>query len=257
METFYRVHTGFLAFVMAATAFAYNYMRLVQLHGYSLSGDATLKSWAREHRPLIWMYTLLFGGLSAYYFIQIYDLRLLVLLSVPGIISVLYPLTFKNVFHGFTSLRAVAGLKMFLIALTWSYVTVLVPAALYGTADAELMTEFVLRTFLILGLVIPFDVRDIGLDDKSMQTLPQQLGVDKARQLAMFFINMYQLWLLLRVFIFDYSLISAGALIIGFEAGYWLIKKSSPERRDSYFSFWLEGVPVFAVLVLMLAHWLF
>lgn len=257
MESFYSINYWFLAFVMAATAFTYNYMRLVQLRNYALSGDANLKTWATEHRPLVWVLTIFFGLLATYIFVQIYQVQLVLLLLIPGAISFLYPLTFKNVFSKFTSLRAVPGLKMFLIAITWSYVTVLMPAALYGSLTNEIMTEFILRSFLILGLVIPFDIRDVSFDEKDIQTLPQQLGVDKARQLAMFFVTVYQLWLVARFYFFEYSFVSVIALMIGFEAGFWLIKKSSPKRSEAYFSFWIEAVPIFAVVMLSLAHWLF
>ncbi|MDZ7848638.1 MAG: hypothetical protein U5L96_18915 [Owenweeksia sp.] len=65
---------------------------------------------------------------------------------------------------------------------------------------------------MILGLVIPFDIRDESLDDASMRTLPQVIGVPAARHIALFGVGLYQVWLLLRVVIFDWSLVRAVSL---------------------------------------------
>ncbi|MDZ7848639.1 MAG: hypothetical protein U5L96_18920 [Owenweeksia sp.] len=61
---------------------------------------------------------------------------------MPALISLVYPISFKKSFSGFTSLRSVPGLKMFLIALNWSYVTVLIPAALYASVTVEVGVDF-------------------------------------------------------------------------------------------------------------------
>ena len=150
-------------------------------------------------------------------------------------------------------MRLVPGLKMFLIAATWAYVTVFMPVVLYGSLTLEDVLECIMRTVLVLGLVVPFDIRDVNYDDPNMRTIPQVLGAERARQLAMFFVLLYQLWLVLRFFLYDASLPFTIAILIGLEVGYWLIRYSHREHSDEYFSFWIEGVPVFcAVLVVLI-----
>lgn len=250
---------AFLFFVWMATAFAYSYMRLVQLHGYGPMGTGRfdLKTWTVQHPVLTWFYTLFFGLATFYFFWEIFSFRLAWWLIFPGIVSLLYPISFKNAFSGFTSLRTVPGLKMFAISLTWAYVTVLVPHALYGEVNLEVVLEFLFRSVLMMGLVIPFDIRDETMDDPAMHTLPQAIGTGKARSIALFFVALYQLWLLAKVLLFGYPLFAAVALVVGFEIGFLLIKSSGPARKEHYYSFWLEATPIFAALLLVLELWLF
>lgn len=246
------VNGYFLLFVCSATVFTYNYMRLVDISAYDLRHSFSFKAWVVGHRKEVALLTFCFGLLSLFFFYKILSIKLFWLLLLPAIISLLYPLSFKSTFSGFTSLRLVPGLKMFLIAATWAYVTVLIPVVLYGSLSLEEILECVMRTLLVLGLVVPFDIRDVSYDDPHMRTIPQVLGAERARQLAMFFILLYQLWLGLRFVFFGHSIWLTLAMLIGLEVGYWLIRYSHREHSDEYFSFWIEGVPVFcAVLVVV------
>ena len=246
----------FLAFVFFATVSAYSYMRLVQYSGVHQDG---FRAWQKIFsRPVLWhwLYTLLAGLVSLYFLREIYRPGLAGVLFLPVLISVLYPITFPRADTGFTSLRLLPGLKLFLIAFTWAYMTVLVPEALYGNMNVYALLEFVFRIILIASLVIPFDIRDLQEDDPSMHTLPQVIGYRKARELAFFGIFLYQLWLAIRVFAFDFDARSTLALILAFELGAWLIRKAHPGRDESYFSFWIESIPIMAVLTLIVESWL-
>lgn len=247
------VNAWFLLFVTCSTMFSYNYMRLIDISAYDLRNNFNFKSWIVGHRRQVWVLTLVFGLLSFFFFLEIFSIRLLWLLFLPAIVSLLYPLSFKRSFSGFTSLRLVPGLKMFLIAATWAYVTVFIPVVLYSSLALEDVLECIMRTVLVLGLVVPFDIRDVNYDDPTMRTIPQVLGAERARQLAMFFVLLYQFWLVLRFFLFDASLPFTIALLVGLEIGYWLIRYSHREHSDEYFSFWIEGVPVFCAVLVVVA----
>ncbi len=246
----------FLLFVTCSTMFSYNYMRLVDISAYDLRNKFSFKAWVAGHRRQVWMLVLIFGLLSVFFFLEIFSMRLVWLLLLPTAVSLLYPLSFKSAFSGFTSLRLVPGLKMFLIAATWAYVTVFIPIALYGSLTLEEILECIMRTVLVLGLVVPFDIRDVSYDDPHMRTIPQVLGAERARQLAMFFVLLYQLWLALRFVFFDHSIWLTLAMLIGLEIGYWLIRYSHREHSDEYFSFWIEGVPVFCAVLVVVVKWL-
>lgn len=254
MANLSRVNVPFLAFITCSTVFAYNYMRLVQVNEYDQYDRLSFKFWIASHRVEVWLFTLTFGVLALHFFGEIYERKMIWLLILPGLVSLLYPLSFKNAFSGFTSLRSVPGLKMFLISATWSYVTVLVPVLLYGVFSTEDVIEFFLRTLFVLGLVIPFDIRDMEMDDPGMRTIPQVLGAERARQLAMFFLTLYQLWLFIRLLVFDASLPFTLALFIGVEIGYWLIRYAHRKHSEAYFSFWIEGVPVFCAVFLIVTR---
>lgn len=246
------VQIGYLLLVMFSTAFTYNYMRFVQIRGFDLRSPFRFKAWTAEHRKEVFLLMLVFGSLTGLVFIEIFSIQLLLLMIFPALVSFLYPLSFKRPFSSFTSLRDVPGLKMFLIAITWSYVTALVPAALYSAVGVDTVFECIMRTLLIVALVIPFDIRDVDYDDAQMKTIPQVLGAGQAQQLSMFFITLYQMWVLVRLFIFNDPYFYTIALIAGLEAGYWLVRYSHRRHGELYFSFWIEGVPIFCGVLLVI-----
>ena len=257
MSSFYSLNIGFILMVVFSTAFTYNYMRFVQIRGYDLRNNFTFKAWVAGHRSEVLLFMLVFGALSGLAILEIFSIELVLLMILPGIVSAAYPLSFKNPFSSFTSLRTAPGLKMFLISATWSYVTVIVPTVLYDLLTLETVLEFVMRTLLILALVIPFDIRDVPYDDENMKTIPQVIGRDQARQLSMLFILIYQLWLLVRLFLFGDPIFYTVSLLAGLEIGYWLVRYSHREHSELYFSFWIEGVPIFCGLLLMIGSLLF
>ena len=257
MASFPTIHIGYILLVIFSTAFTYNYMRFVQISGFDLRSEFGFKVWVAEHHKEVLLFMLVFGSLTGIIFLEIFEWDLVLLMIFPGIVSVLYPISFKRPFSSFTSLRTFPGLKMFLIAITWSYVTSIVPVALYDSLTLETLLEFLMRSLLILALVIPFDIRDVPYDDENMRTIPQVIGRDHARQLSMFFITLYQLWLLLRFFLFADDVVYTLALMLGLEIGYWLVRFSNREQDELYFSFWIEGVPIFCAALLMLGSYIF
>lgn len=227
---------------------AYQY---IALHQGSRSRPYDIPGW------LPWFWLVIYGVIAGVGFRLIGQAQLPWLLIVPGLITLLYPLSFRFPGRGFTSLRNFPGLKMFLIALTWAYLTVLVPTLLYGRLSTETALEFCLRLLLLCGLIIPFDIRDTTQDDRGLHTLPQRIGIGPARGWAQVLIFVYQLWVALRVLLFDYPPLWAGALIVGFEAAYWLARKARPDRPRWYYDAALEGVPILAALLLFLTDWFF
>ena len=241
----------FLAFEFFATITAYSYMRLIQYSGASHVNQNKVGIFGQLNWAS-WIYTLLSAVAMLYFLYQIYRPGLLGVLFLPALISLLYPITFPLADKGFTSLRVLPGLKLFLIAFTWSYMTVLVPEVMYGSLDLHGFIEFVLRMVLIASLVIPFDIRDMQHDVHSMQTLPQVLGYRSARELAYFGILIYQLWLVVKIFAFGFDFYLILAQIGALEIGAQLVKQSHPGNKDSYFSFWIEAVPIFVALAMMI-----
>lgn len=240
---------GFLAFVFFATIFAYSYMRLVQYYGFGKINLDLLKQGAWIN----WLYPILSGAAMLYFLRDIYRPGFLGILAVPALISFFYPITFPSADKSFTSLRVMPGLKLFLIAFTWSYMTVLLPVTLYGTLNLQSYLEFVFRILLIASLVIPFDIRDLQNDIPSMNTLPQLVGYKASRELAFFGVLVYQIWLIAKVFVFGLDTCIMIGLLIAFEIGAILIRRASPDKPDTYFSFWIEAVPIFAALAMIIA----
>jgi hypothetical protein len=243
----------FLAFEFFATITAYSYMRIVQYGRPARLRPSHLRRLFSRFFRLNGVYTILAAMAMLYFLREIYRPGLSGILFLPVLISLLYPITFPFADRGFTSLRILPGLKLFLIAFTWSYMTVLLPELIYGALDLHSFLEFLWRMVLIAGLVIPFDIRDLRDDLPSMQTLPQVLGYRSARELAYFGILVYQLWLVVKIFAFGYNLHIILAEVVVLEVGAQLIRRANPERHDWYFSFWIEAIPIFMALAMMIA----
>lgn len=242
----------FLAFQFFATITAYSYMRIIQYSGSGVSSKGILCRLFSRSMWVNWLYTLAAALAMLFFLREIYRPGLLGVLFLPALISILYPITFPFADKGFTSLRVLPGLKLFLIAFTWSYMTVLVPEVMYGALDLHGFLEFLLRMVLIAGLVIPFDIRDLRDDLPSMQTLPQVLGYRSARELAYFGIMIYQLWLVVKILAFGFNFYLILAEVAALEIGAQLIRRANPGKQDWYFSFWIEAVPIFAALAMMI-----
>src|SRR5690606_33097944 len=113
MSSFYSINIGFILMVIFSTAFTYNYMRFVQIRGYDLRSEFSYKAWMAGHRNEVLLFMLVFGALTGLAILEIFSIKLVLLMIAPGLISVAYPLSFKNPFSSFTSLRTAPGLKMF------------------------------------------------------------------------------------------------------------------------------------------------
>ena len=74
------------------------------------------------------------------------------------------------------ALRDVPFLKLFFIAISWGFITVLVPQfATHNTTVSWLL--ILVNTMYIIGITIPFDIRDVNTDSKQKKTLPQLTGI--------------------------------------------------------------------------------
>jgi len=150
------------------------------------------------------------------------------------------------------SFRNLPGLKIFSIGFAWAGVSVLFP--LYE-AEIEFTTriylEFIMRILILIVILIPFDIRDVKSDSEKLKTLPQVLGVYASKWLGYILLFLFVILILLgqkqlnnEVFINVGISILAG-LFLGF---------SSPEKSRFYTSFWVESIPVFWLVLIVLFY---
>lgn len=172
---------------------------------------------------------------SLFYF----KLETLVFIVLLGIFTLLYVLPFlpkaKN-------LREVNGLKIFIIALVWTGTTVILPFISseieLSSPDAEKILYIMSRFFIVIALIIPFEIRDLKLDQIYLKTLPQVLGVFKSKVLA---INL----VLLSMLLLYCSEINTEADVFIHVTIIGLIWFSRPHKAFYYTALLVESVPVF------------
>ena len=157
-------------FVFCSTLVAYNGQRLLKAR----EGKKTpWLNWVNEHSKSLWTTTILAVIVAGTCLLQIiqfkYDALLLLIFAVVS--SVLYVIRIGN-----KNAREVPYLKIHLIAFTWAFIIVLFPI-LNENIETTTIWMFVAHYFYVVGVTIPFDIRDLKYDDPSHKTIPQVIGV--------------------------------------------------------------------------------
>ncbi|MEL6810026.1 MAG: hypothetical protein AAFP76_01685 [Bacteroidota bacterium] len=162
-----------------------------------------------------------------------------------GILTLLYTLPFVK--H--KSLRTISGLKIFIVATVWAGVTVVVPV-LWSEYEfsADIWLSFFQRFLLVITLTLPFEIRDLPYDKSSLRTIPQQLGIKKAKATGIGF-----LVLILILEGFKDEIIPAhflSLLVLSFITGILLV--FSQKKQPKYFSsFGVESIPIVWMLIFL------
>ncbi len=241
-------------FIFFATVSAYSYMRWVKLVQGNYSSQPKQIP-GLENDVLALGYSLITGIVALAFLRLVFQPALLWALTPAFIIAVLYPIAFKNPNRHFSSLRTIPMLKLLLISVSWSWLSFGMPMVLQSHVWSwHLALELLFRTFLIAGLTIPFDVRDLDYDRKSMRTLPQMFGIGNSLVLANLLLLTYQLWIVMAYFVWRIDLPLALAWIIGLEVGAWLIRKVEKDRSEWFVGFWIEGIPIWVFILYLLIN---
>jgi len=199
-----------------------------------------------------------------WFFMNIKEILLLMILSVFGLgyisffadfnlksVLILFPFAFMTFFYAIplfkigkleVSFRNFPMIKIFSIAIAWAGISVFFPLyeANYQFTSAVYL-EFFQRILILLAITIPFDIRDVAIDSKSLKTLPQTLGIINSKVLGSWLLFGF---LLMEIFkenftYFGFLIVMIVSIITGLYL--WF---SSPEQSRHYTSFWVESVPV-------------
>ncbi len=96
-----------------------------------------------------------------------------------------------------------------------------------------------------MAITIPFDIRDLGLDEDKKRTIPQVMGVTNAKTSALVILGIS---LVLFQSIFN-PLQSILYIISSLISGY-LIYNSNKGSPDIYFTLWIDGHIIFQFLLI-------
>ncbi len=213
---------------------SYNYIYYVGYISHPNMMDCKRKEWIKRNKQSLFALVSL---ASIYSIVALFRLNkpqiyLLILLSF---FSLFYILPFK-IGKG---LRWIPGLKIILIAL--NYTLLIVSFQLIKLIPAKQLLFTSILTFLfIVALAIPFDLRDLKNDTRQLKTLPQLLG----RKASI--LSSQLLFLLIGIVLWfntgDINLqITNTIFILAFIGSV----QFSPKQKDYFYSFWLDGIPIF------------
>lgn len=165
---------------------------------------------------------------------------ILLLLLPPAIIVLLYPVVL-----GVISFRQIPRIKSLMIALTWVWLSVTIPAIVYVKPwDMHLVSLHIQRFLLISLWLLPFDIRDMKFDPESMQTLPQRMGLAQIKRWSGWVGFGLQISVLLSAWLGWLPVPLGIAWVVGLEYLHQLTICSRPNDDALKTGFWIEAMPL-------------
>ena len=234
-----------LYFVFYASVTGYNFVKyfgVAKFHHRSLAG------WLKAIQILSFV-----AFLALIYYAFMLKISTLILITLLGLITFLYAIPIlpqKYFIDDQKNLRQISGLKVYVIALVWTFATVIVPLI---NNDVEINTDVIIvsvqRFCYVLVLMLPFEIRDLNYDSLKLSTIPQKIGVKKTKLIGVF--------LLMLFFMLDYfkdELIGfeiLATLIITFITLLFLLF-SNKNQSKYYSAFWIESLPIVWLCILLM-----
>lgn len=155
-------------------------------------------------------------------------------------LTMLYTLPF---FPKIGNARNWAGVKIYIVAFCWAGITLFLPIINAGLPLSEdVWLKFSQRFLLVIILILIFEIIDLKNDDLSLQTVPQRLGVQKTKNLNLILLLPFYG---LEFFKSDFQVQQLWINLILVTVLAFFTLFASPKRSDYYTSFWVESIPVF------------
>lgn len=229
-------------FCFFATISGYNFIRyfgLAKFHHRSLA------IWLKQIQIFSFICFIPLG----YFTLQLERITIYYLLGL-GLITFFYAIPFlpKSLFiDGSKNLRAISGLKIYVIAFVWCIVTVVIPLINEGINighDAILTT--IQRFLYVLIVMLPFEIRDMQYDSLKLSTIPQQIGVKATKIIG---VTLLVVFFLIELFMDNTGgtkmlILATISLIV-----LWFLLISKVQQPEYYNSFFVEGIPVVWLLL--------
>lgn len=182
-----------------------------------------------------------------------FDLTSFFFLLFFGALAIWYSLGFFSINGKLINLRNIPFLKLFVIAFTWSMMTVALPL-LNQKLTLDYFLVIIERFAFILAITIPFDIRDMEVDKKEgLKTIPVVLGMEMAKEIAIGLILLFTLIVLITLFIQFHSLLSSMSLIISGLLSILMIYRTDPNRKAYFFNLGMEGMSLIQSILVMAA----
>ncbi|MBD3891772.1 UbiA prenyltransferase family protein [Olleya marilimosa] len=234
-----------LYFNFFATITGYNF---VKYFGIAKWHHRSLANWLK----VIQVFSLVCFGLMCYYALQLQN-NSLMLITGFGMVTFLYAIPFlpkKWYLDTQQNLRDISGLKVYVIALVWCGVTVILPVFNNnGMFSQDVIFTIIQNFILVIALMLPFEIRDLNYDSLKLATIPQKIGVKNTKRLG------YILVLLFYFVEYFKDNIDATGLLFQCVISIILcvfIYFANEDRNAYYTSFWVEALPVIWMLLMLL-----
>ena len=240
---------AYVGFVFCGTLALYAVHRLTGIGKVRLYKDKGRFAIIDKYKSHILIYGTL-GALGGTWFLVHLPIDLVWWLLLPGFLSFMYVVPLGKGKRW----RDYAFVKIFLVSGVWAALTGLIPFIYTGQAALnEGALLFIERMLFIFAIAIPFDIRDMRVDDSSgVKTLPQALGIQRAKFLAIGLLAFSAVltWVLIRMQTYDSRLLFPYSICLLITGG--LIWNSRTDMDDHYYSGLVDGTMFFVAF----AYWI-
>ncbi|PRY54338.1 hypothetical protein B0I27_102104 [Arcticibacter pallidicorallinus] len=244
-----------LALLFCSTLALYNFSMLMSKPAEPRRSPFRRVRWIFSHYRLTISLTII-AIVSVTVLIFFLKIPSIILLSFLGLISIAYNIPLFTLNERKFGLRNIPGLKLFLIAIVWSFSCVLLPIV-EGSArhlvDIKVADTVLLvgkRFLFIAAITVPFDIRDLFHDKHfNLKTIPVMLGERKAYLFCQLLLVIYASLLLMftRDFNADFWALTVTAAVAG-----WLILKSEIKKDEFYYFGFIDGTMILQFLMILL-----
>ena len=234
-----------LLFTFFATVTGYNFVKYFGLAKF-------------HHRRLaIWLKYIqvfsFFSFLGLCYFGYKLETKTMLYLIGLSMVTFLYAIPFlpkKYFLDKSKNLRAISGLKIYVIAFVWAVTTVIIPLVNENkTVDYDVVITLLQRFLFVLIVTLPFEIRDMQFDSLKLATIPQRIGVKQTKVIGLI------IFILFCLIEFLNDDISQSKTVITFVIGVFtscFLIFSKIKQSKYYSSFWVESIPIFWFILTLL-----
>ena len=241
--TFHFFHIGYdqpmALFAFLGTIVGYNFVKYDELV------RAKKLKMTNERKAIVGLSTLSFLA-AMYCFFQLQRQTQIVSVVFLGL-TMLYTLP---IFPKIGNARNWSGVKIYIVAFCWAGITLFLPIM---NADLPLSQDvwlkFCQRFLLVIILILIFEIIDLRHDDASLQTVPQRLGEQKTKLLNLFLLIPFYCLEFLKSD-FQITQLYINLILVVVIALFTIF--SSPKRSEYYTYFWVESIPVFWWILVLL-----
>lgn len=177
---------------------------------------------------------------------------------------ILIPLSIVTLFYSFPflkynsnlifKLREIPYLKIFIISLIWSIVTVVIPVIRAEThiEASKIMLIMIERFLFIFAITIPFDIRDIETDKKAgMRTIPILFNERKSITISNLVIGVFLI--ITTIHFIEYKILSLFIALVISGLSTLYILNSIKIKKNKYYHFGiLDGTMILQFILIYL-----
>ena len=226
-----RVVDAILVFALTSSLVAYNYIRY-----YDIVRFKFIKSLLPIYCITIICF---FIGLWFFFLLNISQMFLVVIL---GLITIFYVFPYYKSSIKRKNIRNVAGLKVFVVSIVWALFIVIMPLLTYKINYSLFEIVFFIQIYCFVFIsILPFEIRDLQIDNPKLNTIPQVLGIKKTKIIGLILSLIFVVLESYKSIIIES--INYNNFTIVLTLSFFLLK-SKNEQSKYYSSFWVESLPI-------------